>query len=276
MSPNKQEAGFDSESKELSGRTIVITRPRSQAEAFIGGIEALGGSVVELPTIEIIPPQSYESLDSAIQQIRSYHWIFFTSVNGVKFFFDRFQQLKRNRKDLDGIKIAVIGPETAKALESVNLQADFIPEEYRAEGILKGLQTADLYQKRVLLPRAAEARDILPITLREWGAEVDVIEVYRTVPAKGDDRGLRALLKENKIDMITFTSSSTVTHFAARFPGEDLGQLLDHVVIACIGPITQRTAEEVGIRVNVVPRDYTIPGLTQAIVEYFKRVEDKR
>jgi len=271
MSPSKQGASLERESRALSGKTIVVTRPRSQAEVFIQGIEALGGAVVEFPTIEILPPESYESLDSVIRRIRSYHWIFFTSVNGVKCFWDRFQHLKRNSRDLDGIKIAVIGPETAKALESINLHADFIPEEYRAEGILKGLKAAELGHKRVLLPRAAEARDVLPKTLREWGAEVDVVEVYRTVAAKSDGDGLRKLLKENKIDMITFTSSSTVTHFVTHFPGEDFSQLLAHTIVACIGPITQKTAEDVEIRVDVVARDYTIPGLVKAIVEYFSR-----
>lgn len=273
MSPNKQGASLERESRALSGKTIVVTRPRSQAEAFVRGIEALGGAVFEFPTIEILPPENYESLDSVIRRIRSYDWIFFTSVNGVRYFWDRFRFLKRNRQDLEGVKIAVIGPETAKALEVVGLSADLVPEEYRAEGILKGLKAAELSHKRVLLPRAAEARDVLPKTLREWGADVDVIEVYRTVAAKSDSDRLRALLMGKKIDMITFTSSSTVTHFTAHFSREDLRQLLGHTTVACIGPITQKTAEDLGIRVDVAAQDYTIPGLTQAIVEYFAAPE---
>lgn len=269
MSPSKQEANLERVSRALSSKTVVVTRPRSQAEAFVRGIEALGGAVFEFPTIQILAPESHESLDSVIRRIRSYDWIFFTSVNGVKFFWDRFRVLKRGRKDLDGVKIAAIGPETAKALEAVGLWVDLMPEEYRAEGMLKGLKAADLNHKRVLLPRAAEARDVLPKTLREWGAEVDVIEAYRTVAAKSDSDRLRALLMGKKIDMITFTSSSTVTHFAAHFPEEDFSRLLAHTAVACIGPITQRTAEDLGIRVDVVARDYTVPGLVEAIVEYF-------
>ena len=257
------------ETKPLFGRRIVITRARSQSSVFVRAIEDLGGEVAEFPTIEILPPKSYDLLDRAIEKIQGYHWIIFTSVNGVKHFLARFHQLGRDIRVLEGIKIAAIGPETAKALESAYLHVDLLPQEYRAEAILRKFKPDDMHGKRVLLPRAAEARDVLPKTLRGWGAEVDVIEAYRTVGAKSDATWLRAMLLEKKIDMITFTSSSTVTHFAALFPGEDIKSLLTGTAVACIGPIAQRTAEKMGIRIDVVARDYTIPGLTKAIVEYF-------
>lgn len=272
MALGKGRASPAGETKPLLDRRIVITRARSQASAFARAIEDLGGEVVEFPTIEILPAKSYDLLDRAILEIESYNWIIFTSVNGVSYFWDRFQHLKQDIRILNGIKIAAIGPETARDLESIDLRVDLVPQEYRAEAILQELKPGEMRGKRVLLPRAAEARDVLPKTLREWGAEVDVIEAYRTVAAKSDAPWLRTLLRRKEIDMITFTSSSTVTHFAALFPNEDMEGLLTGTAVACIGPITQETAEEIGVRVDVVPRDYTIPGLTQAIVEYFNKL----
>ena len=159
--------------------------------------------------------------------------------------------------------------------EAIALPTDFSARIVRAEAILRGLKPEEARGKRILLPRVARARDILPKTLREWGAEVDVIETYRTVVARSDARRLQEMLRQKKIDMITFTSSSTVANFAALFPAEDIEGLLSGAAVACIGPITQKTAEELGIRVDVVSRDYTIPGLTRAIVEYFLRKENR-
>lgn len=259
------------ETKPLFGRRIVITRARSQASAFAREIEDLGGEVVEFPTIEILPPEDYEPLDQAIKEIASYHWVIFTSVNGVKHFLERMRHLRQDIRRLREAKIAAIGPETAKSLESIYLRVDLVPRDYRAEGILKELRPEEMNGKRVLLPRAAEARDILPETLKSWGAEVEVVEAYRTVEAKSDGDWLRAMLQKKKIDMITFASSSTAIHFAALFPNENLPRMLAGTAVACIGPITQTTVEEMGIRVDVVPADYTIPALTQAIMEYFSK-----
>ena len=257
--------------KLLSGRRIVITRPRSQALAFVKEIERLGGEVVEFPTIAIIPPKSYEALDRAIQNIESYHWIVFTSANGVRFFFNRFHELNQNIAALKRTRIAAIGPQTAKELEAMSLCVDLVPGEYRAEAILRELKREKIRGKRVLLPRAAEAREILPETLREWGAELDVIEAYQTVGSESDGAGLRSRLRAREIDMVTFTSSSTVRHFAALFSGENVAELLVSTAVGCIGPVTQKTAEELGIRVDLVAREYTVDGLTQAIVDYFMK-----
>ncbi len=271
--PGSDREGTADENRPLHGRCIVVTRPRHQANSFARGIEELGGEVVEFPTIEIVPPKSYSPLDRAIGKIEGYDWIIFTSVNGVRQFVDRVGRLGRSIRDLKGIRIAAIGPATAKGLESNNLKADLVPGEYRAEAILQALRPEELRGKRVLLPRAAAARDVLPKTLREWGAETDVIEAYRAVLPKSDAVWLRALLLERKVDVVTFTSSSTVINFAKFFPGEDVRDLLDKAAVACIGPITQNTAEEKGIRVDIVPREYTVGGLTQAIVDYFKSMK---
>lgn len=271
MAPTSGGASPSRENKPLSGRRIAITRARSQASAFARALEELGGEVVEFPTIEIMPPKSYDPLDRSIKKIARYHWIIFTSVNGVAYFLARWKKLRRDMSDLKGMRIAAIGPATAKSLKSAGLDPRLVPQEFRAEAILKELKPDEMRGKRVLLPRAAQARDILPKTLREWGAEVDVIEAYRTVTVDSDARRLKQMLRLKRIDMITFTSSSTVSNFAGLLSREGIGGLLSGTAVACIGPITQKTAEELGIRVDVVPRIYTIPGLTEAIAEYFGR-----
>lgn len=262
--------------KPLVGRRIVITRARSQSEEFARRIENLGGAVVEFPAIRIVPADSYERLDAAIQRIGSYHRIIFTSVNGVERFWARVKKLGRERRDFDGIRIAAIGPKTAEALKAIGLAVDLIPGEFRAEAILQQLRPEDVKGTKILLPRAAKARDVLPNTLREWGAEVDEIEAYRTVAAHGDAAGLRHELLENKIDMVTFASSSTVSHFAALFRQDDVTKLLAKTGVACIGPITEKTARDMGIRVDAVAKEYTVEGLVRAIVEYFASRQGKK
>jgi uroporphyrinogen III methyltransferase/synthase len=262
--------GRPEESKPLSGRRIVVTRARSQAPSFIEALENLGAEAVEFPTIEIVAPESYDALDRAIQTIEDYDWIVFTSVNGVSYFAARLFHLKKDVAGLKKLRAAAIGPETAKAMESLGLAPHVVPEEYRAEAILENLNPAEMRGSRVLIPRAAEARDVLIRTLRQWGAEVDVVEAYRAATPKSDPGPIRALLRDGKAAMVTFTSSSTVKNFAALIGAQDVKDLLAAAGVACIGPITQATAEELCIRVDVVPKDYTIPGLTRAIVEYFE------
>jgi uroporphyrinogen III methyltransferase/synthase len=256
----------------LSGRRIVVTRARPQASPFVEALERLGAEAIEFPTIEIVPPESYEALNRAVQKLQRYDWIIFTSVNGVTSFSDRLAWLEMDAGRLGKIRAAAIGPETAKALESLGIVPRVVPDEFRAEAILEMLRPEEMRGKNVLIPRAAEARDVLVRTLRQWGAEVDVVEAYRTVIPKSDPTGLRALLFDGQVDMVTFTSSSTVKNFAALF-GAEAGKLM--AAVACIGPITQATAEKMGIRVDVVAKEFTIPGLTRAIVEYFVNAKDR-
>jgi uroporphyrinogen III methyltransferase / synthase len=262
------------EMRPLSGRRVVVTRARPQAGAFTRALEAVGAAVVEFPTIEIAPPESYARLDAAIAKLDSYDWIIFTSVNGVDYFAARLAQLRRA---LNGrIHAAAIGPETAKAVESLGVAPEVVPEEYRAEAILGKLRPEAMRGQKVLVPRAAEARDVLIRTLREWGAEVDVVEAYRTIAPASDPAPLRGMLLGGEVDAVTFTSSSTVRNFQTIFAGEDLKRLLLRSVVACIGPITQSTAEEIGMRVDVVATEYTIGGLTQALVRFFKNATGER
>jgi uroporphyrinogen III methyltransferase/synthase len=236
----------------------------------------LGGEVVEFPTIEIRPPDSFELLDQAIQRISSYDWLMFTSVNGVERFLERFQRLGLTINEISGIEVGAIGPETAKRLVASQIQPTLVPEQYRAEGILEALTPARVAGKKVLLPRASRARDILPETLREWGAQVDVVEAYQTVLPRADVSALCGLLRDGKIDMVTFTSSSTVANFAAMFQNQDLTVLLAKVAVACIGPITNRTLKDLGMQAQVVAEEFTIAGLLRAMVSYFSGTEAPR
>ena len=210
----------------LRGKRILVTRARSQASSLVQRIESLGGEVVEFPTIEIRPPESYGPLDQAINQIGSYDWLIFTSVNGVEQFLNRFEKLEKNIADLAGIEVGAIGPETAKRLTAAQIQPSLVPKQYQAEGILEALIPETVLGKRILIPRAAKARDILPETLRQWGARVNVVEAYQTVLPQVDVSALCRLLREGTIDIITFTSSSTATNFAAMLRDQDLPRLL--------------------------------------------------
>ena len=260
----------------LRGKRILVTRARSQALSLVQRIESLGGEVVEFPTIEIRPPESYGPLDQAINQIGSYDWLIFTSVNGVEQFLNRFEKLEKNIADLAGIEVGAIGPETAKRLTAAQIQPSLVPKQYQAEGILEALIPETVLGKRILIPRAAKARDILPETLRQWGARVDVVEAYQTVLPQVDVSALCKSLREGTIDMITFTSSSTATNFAAMLRDQDLPRLLSRAVIACIGPITRKTVEDLGMRPEVVSEEFTIPGLVSAMVDYFDRTANQR
>jgi uroporphyrinogen III methyltransferase/synthase len=257
--------------KLLIGKRILITRAREQSGEFVAGLKKMSAEVIEFPTIEIVPPSSWKTLDRAIAQLKSYDWILFTSVNGVNFFFQRLRERAKDRRSLSGSKICAIGPATAEQLKKMRVHVDYIPEEFIAESILRGFEKMEVRGKRILLARAKKARDILPEGLRGMGAEVDIAEAYRTVIPGGGAKRLKQLLETGKIDMITFTSSSTVSHFIDLLKKVGLKKLLQGVAIACIGPITAQTAMEYGMKVEIQPKEHTIPGLTKAIVEYFAK-----
>jgi len=257
--------------KPLAGRKILITRARDQAAVFATSLRDLGAEVVEFPTIEIVPPLRWDELDRAIDQLGSYHWLIFTSANGVNFFWQRLEERGKGPRLPPSLKVCAIGPATAYQLKEKGIEVDYTPKEFVAEAILKGFEKMVLKGRRILLARAKEARDILPKGLRQMGGEVDVVEVYRTVKPKGGSKKLKELLTKGKIDAITFTSSSTVNHFAELLKKEDLQKLLKDIAIACIGPITARTAKKWKMRVQIQPKQYTIPALTQAIVQYFRK-----
>jgi uroporphyrinogen III methyltransferase/synthase len=256
----------------LAGKKILITRAREQSGDFANQLKKMGAEVIEFPTIEIVPPATWKGLDRAIDQLNSYGWIIFTSTNGVNFFFERLRERRKDDHLPSSSKVCAIGPATAYQLKERGIQVDYIPKEFVAESILKGFGEMAIKGSRMLLVRAKEARDVLPKGLRKMGAGVDVVVAYQTVKPKGGLRRLKKLLGDGEIDVITFTSSSTVNYFAELLKREDMKKLSEHFVVACIGPITARTATRWGMKVRIQPREYTIPALTQAIGKYFSKM----
>ncbi len=259
----------DSAQMPLAGRRIVVTRARAQAESLARRIEESGGEVIEFPTIEICPPESFAALDDAVARIDDYDWLIFTSVNSIEPFLSRLKQRGKTAEALARLKVGAIGPETAKRLEEFGIHASLVPERYQAEGILDAVEPETMRGKRILIPRAAEARQILPETLRQWGASVDVVVAYRTMLPVIDVAPLAELLRLRKVDVITFTSSSTVRNFTRLFDNKNLGALASGSALACIGPITSRTVEQFGGHPDIVAEEFTIPGMMRAIVGYF-------
>jgi uroporphyrinogen III methyltransferase/synthase len=257
------------EAKPLFGKRIVVTRAREQASEFLAVLGELGAQCLEFPTIEVVPPASWEGLDRGIREVEGYQWLVFTSVNGVKYFFHRLETLGGDVRDLKGVKIAAIGPKTAEAVAAKAIRTDLIPEEYRAEAVVEAFKKENIQGRRILLPRAREAREVLPQELEKLGAVVDVVEAYRTIKPEGDKEEIRGMLQRGDIHMVTFTSSSTVNNFLDMFQGEPVMEWMDKVAVACIGPVTAKRAEDKGLKVTLIAKEYTIPSLTQAIIEYF-------
>jgi uroporphyrinogen III methyltransferase/synthase len=259
------------ESRPLFGKTVVVTRTREQASDLIAQVQALGAETLEFPTIRIVPPSDWTPLDQAVDHLSEYHWIFFTSPNGVRFFFQRLEQLGQDLRILKGIRLAVIGPATAKELGRYHLRPDLVPEKYQAEGLLNALAQIPFQDQKVLLPRAALARDVLPEGLKNLGAEVTVVSAYQTLPAEAEKSFLEGKLDRGEVDCLTFTSSSTVIHFLALFSRREILSRLKSVVIACIGPITAQTARDNGLTVSVTAEEFTIPGLVKEIEKYYSK-----
>ena len=244
----------------LFGQRIVVTRAREQADALSARLEALGAHAIELPTIEIRPPADPAPLDRSIANLASYDWLIFTSATGVRRFVERLDASDADLRSLHA-RICAIGPATRAAIEALHLKVDLMGAEYIAEGLLAALAGHNLAGTRILLPRAAVARDAVPVELTRRGAHVDVVEAYRT--AMPDDAPARAAeIFARQPDWITFTSSSTVQNFVAA-AGKTA---LDGVKVASIGPITSNTARALGIEVTVEAATFTIDGLVEAIL----------
>ncbi len=257
------------ETKPLFGRGIVITRPEAQAEGFARLLRARGARVIHFPVIRIAPPESWAELDAAIDRLESYRWIIFTSANGVAYFFQRLREQGRDIRDLKGIRIATIGPATAAAVEALRIRVDLVPEEFISEGVVRAFAGEDLRGSRILLPRAREARDVIPEGLTKMGATVDVATTYRTVRSDRNASELLSLISDEKVDAITFTSPSTVRHFLGIM-GPDF-HLPPKVRIACIGPVTEAAAKKAGLPVDILQERYTISDLVDTIAAHFEK-----
>lgn len=245
----------------LHGQRILITRARAQAGDLAESLAQRGAVPVLFPTIEIAPLDDYTRLDEALAHLSGYHWVVFTSVNGVAAVWERLTATGRAGTALAGCRTAAIGPATARALAQRGVPAELVPEEYVAEAIVEGL--GDVAGQWILLPRAESAREALADELGRRGALVHEIPVYRTRPVAPGAAALAELARG--VDIITFTSASTVRNFAAVIAQQKLKGLVNGAVVACIGPITAQTARELGLPVHVVAEVYTMEGLVQAL-----------
>jgi uroporphyrinogen III methyltransferase/synthase len=253
----------------LDGRTVVVTRAAEQAGSFVALLEAAGARVLQAPTIVVEPPDTWAPLDAALADLRPFTWVIFTSVNGVSMVDGRLGALGRGWSALGGARVAAIGPATAAALDARGVRAEIVPGEYRAEALVDRLRGTVGAGDRVLLPRAAQTRDVLVSELRRLGADVTEVAAYRTRPPDGVAAPARAALARGGVDAVTFTSSSTARNFARLFTDEERRAWFAGVTVASIGPITAATAAEYGLTTTVMPSDYTIPALARAIAEHF-------
>ncbi len=265
------------EKRVLFSKRVVVTRTREQASELVDLLENYGAECIEYPTISLEPLDSSEILDRALTEIDTYQWVLFTSINAVDYFFKRLFELGMDVRDLKGPKVAAVGRVTAEALASRGIRADLLPEEFTGDGLAETLINEGVTGLNILIPRALKARETLPEKLSRVGAEVTVAPVYQNVLPKSsagehlkDD--LRQALEEKRVDMVTFTSSSTVKNFVTLLDTsgpDELQRLMSGVAVAAIGPITAKTAESHGLKVDVQPVEYTIPGLVESIVTYF-------
>lgn len=245
----------------LTGRRVVVTRAEGQVLGLVSHLRALGAEPVVFPVIAIAPPEVGGPLDRAIAQLERYDWVVLTSANGVEHFLTRLVEIKVSPRDhtIRG-RVAAVGPATAAALRQRGVPVHLLPDEHRAEAILD--EIGDVAGQRILLPCADIARPTLTKGLRALGAQVDRVTAYRNVLGKPIPAAYDAL--RAGVDVLTFTSSSSVRNFLALTQGLDYGAPL----VACIGPVTAATARELGLRVNVVPEEYTIEGLVEKLKAY--------
>jgi uroporphyrinogen III methyltransferase / synthase len=254
----------------LAGQTIAVTRTREQASELVRLLRDAGAEVLEIPTIEIRDPDSWEDVDAAISSLSTFQWVAFASPNSVDRFMGRLKEITADIRAFGGARIAAVGPATADRIRAFGLPVDVIPENHRAEGLAEALSEKVGGDDRVLYPRAEKGREVVPDRLRAEGAEVVECVVYRTerpesVPQVALDR-----FKENRVTLVTFTSSSTVQHFSDLMTAEGLGDSVKGIPVASIGPTTTQTAKELGFQLcaEASGDDISVRGLVAAVLAY--------
>ena len=243
---------------------VLVGRARHQAGALASELRKLGATVLEIPFIEIRKPRSFKPLDSALSSLAEYDWLILTSVNGVEAMWERLRKLRLTKTKLKHLRIAAIGPATKKAIEQRGVEVDVVPKEYVAESVVHSLRRR-VKGRRVLLVRAKVARDVIPRELRKAGAAVDVVEAYETVVPQSSRMRLQSALANplRRPHVVTFTSSSTVRNFVALLGSRKAP--LEGIRLASIGPVTSSTLRELGLWVDIAAKEFTIPGLVEAI-----------
>ena len=249
----------------LHGRRVLITRARHQVEPFRRELADLGASVVEIPTIAIRPMPTDERVTEAIEKLGGTALVIFASANAVDIFFQMLNTSGADARALHASKLCAIGQETAESMATHGLRPELVTSEYTAEGLAKALEGWDLDGMRVLVPRAEVARDALPSLLSKRGAEVHILPVYQAVCPAEAGPSLMKLFSAEGVDVITFTSSSTVVNFVRAFPEDKLPAVLGDAMVACMGPVTADTARKLGLNVEIIAREYTTRGLAAAI-----------
>lgn len=257
--------------KPLFGKRVLVTRPAGQGAELAQALRDEAAQPIEIPTVRIVPPSDPQPLRNAVARLQAYDWLIFTSVNGVRFFMEALRGDGGDMRRLGGLRVAAIGPATGEALEQRGVVPDVVPEEHRGEAVADAIteqQAGGMRGLRILLPRAAVARETLPQMLREAGADVHVVEAYRSMPpdAAAAER-LRELLANDDLDIATFTASSTLSNLIDILD-EPLRHKLNALTLASIGPITTQTAQQAGLHVDVTAQQYTTAGLLEALVEH--------
>jgi uroporphyrinogen-III synthase len=253
----------------LEGRRVLVTRAAHQAGKLSDGLRALGAVPIGVPVLEIRPPASFESLDSALKRLDSCDWLILTSANTVRVLAERAALLGIEFGKTSSLKVAAVGSATAKAASESGIAVTFVPESYVAESLVHGL-TSHVSGQRILLARAESARDVVPETLRNAGAVVEVVDAYRNVLPEAAPDQLRNAL-DGGIDVATFTSSSSATHLAEAAHAAGVAWPFDGVVAVSIGPITSQTLRELGWEPAIEANPSDIPGLIAALVGFFQR-----
>jgi len=252
----------------LFGKRFLITRPREQAQYFVDLLQGQGAETICIPTIEIAPPESWQDLDQALEELNRYQGVILTSANGVSAFFERMRTKNLDLRALAGVEIIAVGPKTAQSIAAYGLKPDLIPADYRAEGVLTALLARGVEGQRFLYPRTEIARDVLRVSLTAAGAQVDAPVVYRTIAPQNKTDMIRHLLAEKELDAICFSSSSTFENFSAML-GAELKHLQGRAAFFSIGPLTSKTIRQHGFKVALEPQSSTLDDLVAAMVDYY-------
>jgi uroporphyrinogen III methyltransferase/synthase len=263
------------DARPLFGKRILVTRPREQAGGLIEQLEAMGAEAIEAPMIRILPPEDYGPLDEACRLAGTYDWIVFASANAVDAFLDRLLATGSDLRALGGVKLCAVGASTAEHLARRSLTVDLTPAEYRAEAVIRALaESVDVAGLKVLLPRADIGREIIADELKRLGADVTEVVAYRTAVVEAEREGepdIYRMLLDKRIDVVTFTSASAVRNFVKSVGAEPAADLLRSTSVASIGPVTAEAASQCNIQTTIMPTQYTVQALVDAIVEHFEK-----
>ena len=263
------------DARPLFGKRVLVTRPRDQAAELVELLEEMGAEAIEAPMIRIAPPDDYGPLDDACNRAGTFDWIIFSSANAVDSFIQRLLATPHDLRSLRSVKLCAVGPATAERLAKYGLKVDLSPAEYRAESVLNALSAGrELHGSKFLLPRADIGRELLADELRKQGADVTEVIAYRTVivePEREGEPDIYRMLLERRIDVVTFTSASTVRNFVKVLGAEPAADLLGTTIVASIGPVTAEAATQCNLQTTIMPAAYTVPALVDAIVDFFEK-----